>query len=865
MKLSASIAALLLSVFFFSTKPLCGYDLSKDKVQYVAVTSHLDTQWLWTIRNSIDSYLPLTAFRNFYLFEKYPQYIFNFEAAYHYMLFKQYYPDHYADIKRYMEKGNWKLAGGMLVACDVNVPSPESLVRQFLYGNGFFKEEFGRKAVDVFLPDCFGFGMVLPTVGAHCGMIGFSTQKIYCPWLPQPSGAYPKPFDIGLWEGVDGSSLIAAVNPGAYTDPWTIYPEQIDTLGRTTGIYASYDYMGVGDIGGGCCCGQRGDCSEKDVISLFERIARNDQEEIKVVLAPSDQIFKDIIAAGLRDKLVRYRGEFLAREHGTGTYTSRAQMKLKNRQNELLGFSSEMASVLAGQLAGKPYPAQRIKDSWIKFLWHQFHDDLPGTSIPVVYQRYSLPDEDVAIEQFTAIRQEGLHALAAKMDTRSAGTALMVFNPLSVQRQEPVLAQVEFQDGQTPEFVRVYGPDGKEVLSQVLERNGKQLSITFMASTPACGAAVYDVRAADAPCGLPSALKASQNGLANANLEVKLDGNGDIASIRDLRTGRETLSGPMQLELLPDSPNDYPQWEIRYEDIMAQPRTVAGPAKVTVVEQGPLRATLRVERKSGGSVFVQDIHLTAAGRRVDVENRIDWQERKTLLKAGFPLKAANSKAVYDLGLGTIERGDNSANLYEAPAQQWAEITDISGGFGAAVLNDCKYGWDKPSGDKLRLTLIHTPETRPELQGGDIGDETLDMGMNRVTYSVYPHGGDWRKAGVVWEAACLNQPLTAVQIGSHAGALGKSVGFLRISDPTVALMALKQAESGDRLVLRVRELNGAAARRVSCAFPGSRIKQASELNGIEEQTGLANSKGGELSFEIGPYQVKTFSVALENAR
>ncbi len=835
------------------------YDLTRDKVQYVAITSHLDTQWLWTVQNTIDSYLPLTAFRNFYLFDKYPDYVFNFEAAYHYMLFKQYYPGHFADIKRYMDKGNWRLAGGMLVACDVNVPSPEALVRQYLYGNGFFQQEFGRRADDVFLPDCFGFGMALPTVSVHCGMIGFSTQKIYCPWLAQPSGAYPKPFDIGLWEGVDGSSLIAAINPGAYTSSWDIRPEQIDTLALTSGIHAAFDYMGVGDRGGGCCCGQNDECTEEEVIKLFDRIARNDKEEIKVVLAPSDQLFKDILAQGLRDKLVRYRGELLARVHGTGTYTSRTQMKRLNRLNEQLGFSSECASVLAEQLAGSPYPADSLKGAWIRFLWHQFHDDLPGTSIDEVYTDYSLPEERAAGEQFEGLRRASLTALAGQMETRGQGAALLVFNPLNQERLETALATVQYPSGAAPQFVRVYGPDGKEVLSQVLERSGTGLSLAFQARVPACGAAVYDVRASDAACSLPSPLKASQSGLANAALELSLDSNGDIASLRDRRTGKETLSGPLQLQLLPDTPDDWPRWEVSYKDVMSAPQPVAGPAKVSLVESGPLRATLRVERKAGGSTFIQDIRLSAGSPRVEVENRIDWQQRATMLKAAFPLAAANSKAAYDLGLGAIERGSNIPNLYEVPGQMWAELTDSSGQCGVAVLNDCKYGWDKPDDHTLRLTLIHTPGTSPGISK-EIASPDMDLGENRVTFAVYPHAGDWRAAGVVWQAAELNQPLLATRVESHPGRLGRQLSLLRIDNRQVALMALKKMENGEGYTLRVRELAGAKQPKVACTFR-DKLTQAAELNGIEEPKAEAAFSGNRLTFDLEPYQLKTFAVKL----
>ncbi len=178
---------------------------------YVVATSHLDTQWRWTIKNTIDEYIPATFRDNMRLMDIYPDYNFSFEGAFKYMLFKEYYPEEYARLKTYIDRGQWRLAGSWVDAVDVNMPSFESLVRQTLYGNGFFKKEFGKTSKDILLPDCFGFGYALPSIAAHCGLESFSTQKLT--W----GSSVGVPFDIGLWQGVDGSSIVAALNPGDYT------------------------------------------------------------------------------------------------------------------------------------------------------------------------------------------------------------------------------------------------------------------------------------------------------------------------------------------------------------------------------------------------------------------------------------------------------------------------------------------------------------------------------------------------------------------------------------------------------------------------------------------------------------------------
>ena len=218
---------------------------------YVVATAHLDTQWRWTIQNTINEFVPATFRENFKLMDLYPDYVFSFEGAFRYMLLKEYYPDEYEKLKKYIDRGQWRVAGSWVDAVDVNIPSFESLVRQTLYGNGFFKQEFGETSKDIFLPDCFGFGYALPSIARHCGLESFSTQKLA--W----GSAYGIPFDIGIWQGVDGNSIVAALNPGSYVSEIrddlsrdTTWLAKINKQGEESGLYAAYSYFGTGDTGG---------------------------------------------------------------------------------------------------------------------------------------------------------------------------------------------------------------------------------------------------------------------------------------------------------------------------------------------------------------------------------------------------------------------------------------------------------------------------------------------------------------------------------------------------------------------------------------------------------------------------------------
>ena len=175
---------------------------------YMVATAHLDSQWNWTVQDSIRDYVPKTFHTNFDFFEKYPNYKFTWEGAIHYMWFKEYHPDEWAKVQQYVAADRWRLAGSWINAVDTNMPSPESLFRQALYAQRFFRQEFKKEPHDIYLPDCFGFGFSLPSIAAHSGLISFSTQKL--------TWGRPIPFPIGRWKGVDGSEIIAELNPGSY-------------------------------------------------------------------------------------------------------------------------------------------------------------------------------------------------------------------------------------------------------------------------------------------------------------------------------------------------------------------------------------------------------------------------------------------------------------------------------------------------------------------------------------------------------------------------------------------------------------------------------------------------------------------------
>ena len=856
---SHTVAAIVAAMLLASSTRTATQAQSPKPVLYVVATSHLDSQWNWTVQDSIRRFVPATFFENFDRFEKFPNYVFSYEGAIHYMWFKEYHPDEWARVQRYVARGRWRIAGNWINAVDVNVPSPESLMRHALYAKRFFRSEFGKVGTDVYLPDCFGFGFALPSIARHSGLNAFTTQKLT--W----GSSYGIPFPVGRWKGVDGSEVVAALNPGAYVtriesdvsvDPrWSNDPTPLGN-GRSV----VYRLFGVGDVGG---------APQAESVDWLEKSLANKNGAVEVRNASVDQLANDLTPAE-KAALPVYEGELTMKTHGVGTHSSQAMMKKLNRTNELLADAAERASVAAEWLAGLAYPSERLREAWTRVLWHHFHDDITGTSIPQAYQ-FSWNDEFVSLNQFAGVLTSATTSVSSLMDTRTTGIPLVVYNPIAQSRRDPVEAEVRLPDrasapggrsAEPPLFVRVTdSATGRDVPAQIIGRNGELTRILFLADMPSVGFKVFEVREANG-YQAPGPIRVTPSSLENARYRVNIDTNGDIASVFDKEAKRELLKSPIRLEMRDNPSPDKPAWRILYETVTAPVREYPTKPTIRIVERGPVRIALEITRQAGASTIVQRVMLTDGGNRVDVENRIDWKSQNTLLKAAFPFAASNPKATYDLGLGTIQRGNNHPDAYEVPAQWWADLTDTSGSFGAAVLNDGKYGWDKPSDNVLRLTLLHTPKAgawpRPFYQSSQ------DLGHHQFVYSLAGHAGDWRAGAVPMRAAQLNQPLVAFQATPHAGALGRSFSLASLGDTSgqVALRALKKAEDSDEIVIRVQELYGRAA-RTGISF-GGRVLSAREINAAEESVGPFTPTNGVLEVTLAPYQPRTFAVRLAPA-
>jgi len=881
-------------------------DITQQPTLFVVPYAHLDTQWRWEFPQVISEYLLKTMRVNFDYIDKYPHYVFNWTGSNRYRLMKEYFPSDYARLKQYVAKGNWYPAGSSVEEGDVNLTSAESIIRQVLYGNTYYRDEFGKASAEYMLPDCFGFPASLPTILAHAGVKGFSTQKLSAAWQPAPkvggTGSPEQtpegiPFNVGVWEGPDGETVLAALNPGSYGSrirsdlskaplppaaqtqggrrfrPEQDWPKRIDIDGKATGVFADYHYVGTGDIGG---------ATDEESVKLLEATVTQGEAVIpppsfgmgkpltatdndgtpvrvgdgpvRVIASAADQMFL-AIKPEMESTMPRYKGDLELINHSAGSLTSEAYHKRWNRKNEILADAAERASVAAAWMGGRPYPQQRLNNAWTLVMGGQFHDTGAGTATPRSYE-FAQNDDIIALNQFADVLTSATQSVASALNTKTSGIPVAVYNSLNIEREDVVEAAIHLPNGM-PKAVRVFGPDDKEVPAQV--ENGKVL---FLAKAPSVGYAVYDIRSVGTPTPKTD-LKVSESALENARYRVSISHDGDVTSIFDKSLNKELLSGPVRLAISNDAPRFWPAWNMDFDQEQAAPRTyVSGPAKIRIVENGPVRVAVEISRECEGSKFVQAVRLSAgdAGNRVEFTESIDWRTLGANLKAVFPLSAANENATYNWEVGTIERPTEQERQFEVASHHWIDLTDASGAWGSTILTDVKNGSDKRDEHTIRLTLIRTPGPASQMKGDYTDQENQDWGHHEILFGIAGHSGDWRDGATDWQAYRMSTPLIAFKTAKHEGTLGKSFSLVQVNDPDVRILALKKAEKSDETIVRLVELHGKPVENAQIKFAGP-IAAAQELNGQEQPLGDATVTDGALDTSFKPYQPRTFALKL----
>jgi alpha-mannosidase len=715
--------------------------------------AHIDLAWLWPyaetrrkMRRTFSTAISLMEGSNEYLAQS--GFRFNQSTAQYYAQIEEDDPALFAEIKAKVAAGGWETVGGMWVEPDTNMPTGESLVRQVLYGQRYFEQKFGIRHTVCWLPDCFGFSGGLPQILKQGGITSFFTIKVN--W----NETNTIPGDLFWWEGIDGSRVLAHTfdNPfqgyNGAVSPLSIY-HTWKNFRQKTAHHTSLLAVGWGDGGGGVTP----EYVEREMLLRdFPVLPKARWGRVEDFFAAAHETAKSA-------PLPVWQGDIYLELH-RATLTTQSATKKAHRQAERALITAETLASLAA-LLGAEQP-ESLEHIWRVVLKNEFHDILPGSSIAEVYDDAERELND-AVGRAISRQQFALSAIVGRIPDGDVADAVVVVNP-SLSRRP---LRVTLSDGTHFSTPDVIAPLGIKVFTRAMLEPLEGLSV-------------------------------SEAHLENAHIRASIGADGTVTSLVHKATGREALAGRgNQLWVYPfDKPRNWDAWDID-DDYPKKGVELTQPESIKVVENTPSRAAVRVVRRYRASTITQTYVLDANGTRLDIATELDWHDRHLLLRTVTPVNVRTTHGTFEHANGVVKRTthDNTSwdqAQFEVPGHRFIDMSEP--GFGVALLNDAKYG-HSAKGNVLGLSLVRSPV---------YPDPLADEGGQRFTYALYPHAGDWHEGRVREEAEDLNQPLFAAAATGVASVSYEPIGTTGIP---AALSALKPAEDGNGLILRVYEPSG----------------------------------------------------------
>ena len=804
--------------------------------------THIDIAWLWTVAQTREKVLRSfsTVLR---LMEQYPDYKFMSSQPILYQFVKEQEPEMYEEIKQRVKEGRWEVDGAMWLEADCNLTGGESLVRQIIHGEKFFKDEFGIPSKSLWLPDVFGYSAALPQILKKSGIPYFMTTKIAWNQYNQ------LPNDTFMWKGLDGSEVFVFMPTACdYDRTLGLNISFTDTRNTTTytgiinpnmalGTYKRFQnrdltedtimLFGFGDGGGG---------PTKEMLESADRLQYG-LPGIPRIKQEFERDFFDRTYEKIADhpEMPVWDGE-LYFEYHRGTLTSMAKNKRNNRKNEILYMQIEtLASMLFD--SAENYPKEVIRRGWDVLLLNQFHDIIPGTCIEEVYEQTDKEYEEIfknGTKALNEIAKEGAKTIATK------DHAIIVYNTLGYERNDVI-----FVEGlEKIQIEKIVDEDGNEMPVQKME-DGR---IAFYAKhIPMLGHKVfYYVE------GKKDEMKKSWDGtFENKFYKVVFNEEMEIISLIEKGTGKEFIKeGNKANELVTyeDRPMNWDNWDIDAY-YKKKPYYADEVSDLRIIEDGEVRKTIEIDKKFADSVVTQKIHLYSQMPRIDFETHADWKEHNVLLRVNFPVNVNTKKAAFEVQFGNVERETTNNNSwdtakFETCAHKWADLSE--GNNGISLLNDCKYGYGVKEGN-LSLTLI---------KAGTYPNANADIGEHDFTYSIYPHEGSWQEAETVEMAYNLNVPAVVTLQDENEGSKDWA-SYFTCEDDNCFVEVIKQAEDEEGTIIRMYE-NKNKHTNTKLTFHGD-VKKVYECNLLEEKEQELEVHDHEVNVIFKPFEIKTFRV------
>lgn len=866
---------------------------------YLLGHAHLDMAWLWPVKETW-----IAAQRTFEsvlkLQQEFPDLIFCHSTPALYAWMEEHRPDLFAAIQTQVKAGRWEIVGGMWIEPDLNLIGGESIVRQIFYGQRYVKEKFDQFTKVAWVPDTFGFCATLPQF-LELGCIEyFVTQKLS--W----NDTTKFPYGFFWWRSPDGSQIFSLMSAliGEDIDPLKMANYAVDWQ-RKTNLENALWLPGVGDHGGG---------PTRDMLEVAHRWQKSPFFP-QLEFTTAENYLQNIEKLALdRQSPIPIWDDELYLEFHRGCYTTHADQKRYNRRCEGLLYQAELFASLATISAKVSYPKIELEQSWKKLLFNQFHDILPGTSIPEVFVDANQDWQEV--ERVGAeILQKSLNAIASQISLPPAphpnALPIVVFNGLNWERSQVVAINLP-----TSHTWQVCDWEGNPILTQQISptipldfpslisidhvstnqpiTNSVHNTLLFVANNvSAVGYRLFWLSPLNAETPINSLIdpenivKSNKAGkhntsilvqdrefvqkdslnekdwlLENEFILVKVNPEtGNLSRIFDKVNHQEILDQLQanQLQAFQDDGQYWDGWNID-PNYAQHPLPTPELKSIEWIYKGEVQQRLRVVRQIGQSEFCQDYLLDMIDPILKICTTVNWQESHVLVKAAFPFNFAANSATYEIACGAIDRTTQPQTpaekaKWEVPALRWADLS--TDGCGVSILNDGKYGYDAQP-NQLRLTLLRSP-TWP--------NPSADRGVHQFTYALYPHNGNWRSSNTVRHGYELNLPLQPILLDRSTNfnqhippsiSLPPIGQLLNLSSPNLILMAFKQSEEHPHhWILRCYECHGEQAELNLKSDLNLQIAQSVDI--LERPVQMPEPLTDHQNLSISPWKIVSFEV------
>jgi alpha-mannosidase len=754
---------------------------------------HVDPAWLWPVQEGMHAALSTFRSADARMNED-PNYQFIGNQILFYDYTKKVAPDTFEKIQQRVNEGRWHPIGFQWVEPDCNIPSGESVLRQYLLGGRFIHENFGDPEKKIALQaDPFGHSETTAKLAKHAGMDGIIIMR-------------PEGHEKGLqseswkWESDDGSTI-----PAQRIRDYNTYPNEMEE--HVKGVLIDQDgdkknilmFFGVGNHGGG---------PTKENIRLIKELQQDSEHEV-IFSNPINYFdaLENEIEKGLF--IPTHHGEM--QPHATGCYSVGAELKQKNRraENMLLAAEKFRSFTLAKNLL--PYPTE-LQEQQKTIAENQFHDTA-GATLPREYLDDAIKRYDETISITTRAAETALGAIAAnvKIEHEEGMTPLIVANPNTWKSRTPV--EVEVQNLKAG--AKLVDNDDNEISFQEIDsitRTGGRHRISFIPELPSLGYKVFRLQNEAENFKQPERMNALDTAMANDKYILTIDKkSGNISGLFDKEKNINLFEGLAGVPVVIDDKSDtWGHGIYRYDKQIGQFAATESPK---LVEHGNVQSTIRVKSEYEKSTMTQDFTMYKDLNMIRVDVSLDWQEHHKMLKLRFPMGIDQKRRhTFETPYGSKSREENGL---EVPQQSWVDISGTHGPthehVGVSFINDGKYAGDV-HGNEYSMTILRSPvyaHHEPQELDPEKDHDYMDQGKHRFSYWIAPHDQTWKQANTPHLAAECNQPpLILSASGNEYGTLPQEDSFAEAGAKNVMMTVIKQAEDPtiDAYVVRLHETN-----------------------------------------------------------